>query len=127
MTGKIRIEGYRREGFVKDVTPGRKVVMRRIEPTTVKGHFRKDTGVKGKTEESKKWYEFSGKNLHGWSKEQPIMERRRRASINRDDLSSGRALNQIKNLSADRATKQAAGADAKYFFEKHNIRVKTHR
>jgi len=77
----------------------------------------KDKGKKGKYK-GKKWYKPE-KTLHGWSKDLPEAERRRKASIGRDDLSSGRALMALSLVSTDPETKRKARNDAKYFFALH--------
>ena len=119
--GEIRIERHRRKSFMKDVKRGPGIKMRRIRGTTVKGHMRPDVGEKGRTPKRERWAVIVG-NLHGWSKDMSTDERRRRAAIGRDDLSSARALQQLTNLSTDRKTKIIAKSDADYFFAKHNAR-----
>ena len=117
---KIRIASYRRSGYKKDVIPGYGKKIKYIKPTTVKGHLKKDTGAPGKTKKEDRWFTPDpGKNLHGWEKDMSATKRRKLASIGRNDLSSGRALQQLVNVTTDRATKKSAKADADYFFRRH--------
>lgn len=115
---KIRIKGYKRKSFVKDVMPGHGVRMARIEGTFVRGHTREDKGHPGKTPKSEKW--FQPKRELGWSKDEPQKIRIRRAISSRPSnwsydkrvLSSARALQALANVSTDRETTQKAKADA---------------
>lgn len=109
---RVSVRGYRRRGYVRKGTY--------VDPAYVDPHTKMvpDKGEKGRTPKSRRWYEYSGKHLHGWTKDQSTTDRRRRASIGRDDLSSGRALQQLSNLTTDIETKRTAKEDADYFFRK---------
>lgn len=116
---KIKIKGYRRSGFYKDVKPGPGVKMGRIAPTRVRGHMRKDTGKPGRTPEGKMWFE-PGRKIN-WSKEEPQKIRLSRAIASRPkslsshdrNLSAFRALNALANVTTDRETETLARKDAR--------------
>lgn len=120
--GKIRIKGYRRKGYRRDILPGPGRKMGYIKPTRVKSHLRPDLGAPGKTPKARRWFRARG-TLSGWEKTQSVSERRRRAARGRSDLSSARALQQLANITTDRETRRAARADAKYFYAKHKGRL----
>ncbi len=119
---KLRItrKAHKRKSYVKDVIPGKGVKRKRIPKTIVKKStfLTKDRGKLGLTPKAQRWFKPVG-TLSGWEKTQSTSERRRKAARGRTDLSSARALNQLANVTSDRATERVARADAKYFFEKH--------
>lgn len=76
---------------------------------------------------SNKWFE-PGKPM-GWHKTQSQSIRRANAlhAHKGDYLAAARALQEIANVTKDRETARKAGADAKYFYAKHNAKVKARR
>jgi len=78
-----------------------------------------DKGKPGRTPKEKR---FFAKGIHtGWGKGMP-MDKRRRLVLNAhkgDALSSARAMQSLANVTTDRETKQAARADAVFFFSQH--------
>jgi len=72
----------------------------------------------------KKW--FKPKKHRGWSKSQKATTRRRkllnstdkRKSMHDRYLEAGKAIQALANVTQDSATRRAAKADAKYFFDK---------
>lgn len=80
---------------------------------------------------AKKWFKKAvqkgaTRNLDGWSKDMSASRRRWRAirsrpnqwSARKKNVSAGRALQALSNVTKDRATKKKAKADADYFFRK---------
>lgn len=118
MARKIRIKGYRRKGFVKDVKPGPGVRRKRIKATGVRGHMRKDLGKPGRTPKSERW--FKPKRGLGWEKDMPQEKRIRVAIASRPSnwsqkkrvLSASRALQALANITTDKETERLAEKDA---------------
>lgn len=92
---------------------------KRKDGTIVRGtsYLTSDKGAPGRTPKEKKWFSPKG-NLHGWNKNLSQQERIRRASTGRSDLSSGRSLQALSNVSTDRKTKTLAKKDAAVFFKR---------
>lgn len=64
-----------------------------------------------------KWYQPKTRHT-GWKKKDTAEKRRQKAlmAAKGDALKAGRSLQALSNLSQDEKTKEAAKADAKYFF-----------
>jgi len=93
-------------------------VTRRIKSGKKITYLTKDKGAKGKTPKSQKW--FKPPKVHtGWEKTQPIAVRRAKVlkAHKRNALSSGRAMQQLANLTTDKPTRVKAQTDANYFFK----------
>jgi hypothetical protein len=88
-------------------------------------YLRRDVGKPGKTPKSKQWFNPKS-TLGGWSKSQKASTRRRLAlastpknwSLRRRVLQAARKLQALANVTADKATKQKAQADADYFWKR---------
>jgi len=116
---RIRIKGYKRKGYIKDVKPGPGVKKGRISATTVRGHLRVDKGKPGRTPKAQRW--FKPTRRLGWDKDMP-QEKRLRVAIasrpgswdmHRKNLSAFRALNALANVTTDRETETKARQDAR--------------
>lgn len=111
--GKLRVSvrGYRRKGYRRKGAY--------VDPSYVDPHTKlvPDRGKPGRTPKAERWFKPKG-TLGGWDKDQSASERRRRAARGRSDLSSGRALQALANVTTDRETKSVAKQDADYFFKK---------
>ena len=85
----------------------------RVKATT---YFTQDKGKPGKTPESQKF--FHPKVVMNWHKDEPAEIRRANAlkAHNGDKLATGRALQELANVTTDAATARLAKADADYFF-----------
>jgi len=71
---------------------------------------------------SSKWYKTAeSKSKHtGWKKSYAAKKRRALAlKGHKSNLSSGRALQALANVTQDEPTRKAAQADAKYFYKQH--------
>jgi len=95
-----------------------------VSGTSVPGSTFKvrDRGKHGRTPKSQQFFD---PQVHmGWHKGDKPTTRRRRALIAHggDYLATARALIALHNVTVDPGTKRAAGADARYFFAKHNKR-----
>ena len=79
-------------------------------------YLRKDTGKKGRTPKSRRWYKPTVEM--GWEKDMPVGERRELAldAHGGDLLATARSLQALSNVTTDSSTKQKAGVDAKFFF-----------
>lgn len=97
---------------------------KRADGTRVKAtsFLTKDTGKRGRTPKSERWF-VAGEEL-GWRKGMQMEKRRRVALKNRggDYLATGRALQALANVTADKRTKELASKDAAYFFKEHKKR-----
>jgi len=115
---KIKIQGYKRKGFIKDVKKGSGIRMKYISPTKVRGHMRKDTGKPGKTREEDKWFE-PGRHT-GWSKDEPQKKRINTIMLSQSKsltphnrtLRAFRQLNSLANVTTDKSTEIEARKDA---------------
>jgi len=115
--GKIKIKGYKRKGFTKDVKKGPGIIMKYIPPTEVRGHMRIDKGKPGRTREEDKWYE-PGRHT-GWSKDDSQNKRIRvilasqskSLSPHNRTLRAFRQLNSLSNVTTDRETASEARKD----------------
>ncbi len=69
-----------------------------------------------------KWARFVTQT--GWRKNMPTEQRRRLVlkAHKGDYLSSGRAMQQLANVSQDKRTAELAGRDARWFFREHKKR-----
>lgn len=83
-----------------------------------------------KTKNSKNWFQKAVNakvpySLGGWSKSQSTETRRKEAlasrpknwTLDHKDLSAGRALLALANVTKDKATKKVAKMDSEYFFK----------
>ena len=71
-----------------------------------------------------KWYKAAGsKSKHtGWKKSYTAKKRRSLAlKGHKSNLSAGRALQALANVTQDEPTRKAAQADAKYFYKQHKV------
>ncbi len=84
-------------------------------------YLRKDTGKKGRTPKSERW--FKPGPVTGWDKDMASAERRRLVleANSGDYLASGRMMQELVNVSTDKETDRKARADALYFFKKHRM------
>ena len=115
---KLRIKGYKRKSFVKDVKPGLGVKRKRIKATNVRGHLRPDKGKPGRTPKSERW--FKPKRSLNWTKNEPQRVRLRKAiasrpqkSMDAKELSALRALNALANVTTDKKTERLAREDVR--------------
>ena len=94
---------------------------KRKDGTRVKAatYLTKDKGAPGRTHKSEVWYEHGPET--GWKKDMPADKRRRILSkaYKGDYLKAARAKQALANVNPDPATRRAAKADAKYFFDLH--------
>jgi uncharacterized protein YkwD len=81
-------------------------------------YFTQDKGKPGKTPESQKF--FHPKVVMNWHKDEPPGTRQANAlkAHNADRLATGRALQELANVTTDRETARLAKSDADYFFSK---------
>ena len=81
-----------------------------------------DKGKVGRTPKKARWATFETKT--GWKKTMQTEERRRLVlrAHGYDYLASGRAMQQLSNISTDARTTLLAGRDARYFFREHKKR-----
>jgi len=119
--GKIRVrrKAYTRRAYTRK--DGTRVKAARVPATT---YTVKDRGAKGRTPKSKRW--FHPKRVTGWRKsDKPDTRRRKllaatdkRLSLHDRYVQAGRMIQQLANVTTDKATEAKAHADAKYFFRK---------
>lgn len=111
---RVRRKAYTRKAYTRK--DGTHVKASRVGSSTFSV---KDRGKRGRTPKSQQWYEPSVKM--GWEKSQSADTRRRLAmkAHKGNRLSTARALGALANVTTDSATKRAAQADAKYFYEQH--------
>lgn len=86
-------------------------------------YYRKDTGKKGRTPESRRWSKGIEVPETGWSKDVSPKERRELVleANNGDYLKAARYMQYLVNLSSDPETDRKAKSDAEYFFRKHKL------
>lgn len=79
----------------------------------------KDRGAKGRTPESKRFFDPGVRT--GWRKDLPAGIRRRRVlrAHKGNTLASARSMQSLANVTTDKRTKQLAGLDARFFFRQH--------
>lgn len=99
---------------------------RKIRVTQIRGgkkisFLTKDKGKVGKTPKAQRWNGDVLETKTGWRKDMPMVKRRSLVlkAHGNDYLASGRAMQALANLSADKETSRKAGADAKYFFREY--------
>lgn len=119
--GKITVKrkAYTRKAYTRK--DGVKVKGSKVPATTFQI---KDRGKKGRTPKSKRWAVFERQT--GWKKNQKPSTRRakmlaatdKRLSLHDRYVQAGRMLNQLANVTTDKATERAARTDANYFFRK---------
>ena len=116
--GKIKVtrKGYIRKAYVRK--DGTKVKSSKVPAYTF---MVRDRGKPGRTPKSEQFYNPQVKM--GWKKSQPAGTRRAKAlrSHGGDTLSTARALQALANVTTDSRTAELAGADARYFFRRHNV------
>ncbi len=78
-----------------------------------------DKGALGRTPKRKRWAKFEMET--GWRKTMTADKRRRLVldAHKHDYLASGRAMQQLANVTTDARTELLAGRDARYFFTEH--------
>jgi len=93
-------------------------------------YLRPDVGKVGRTPKAERW--FKAKEHTGWKKELPISKRRKLVlnvtqrqmkagkypKFSDPYLVAGRRMTALANVTVDKATKEKARADARYFYEK---------
>jgi hypothetical protein len=110
----------RTEEKMAEIKVTRKAYVRK-DGTAVKAatYLIQDKGQPGKTPESKKFFHPDVKM--NWHKDDPMATRRANAlkAHHGDELATGRALQELANVTTDQATARQAKVDADYFFAKH--------
>ncbi len=78
-----------------------------------------DKGKPGRTPKRKRWAKFETET--GWEKTMLAGKRRRLVleAHKNDYLASGRAMQQLANVTTDERTELLAGRDARWFFKEH--------
>lgn len=106
--------------MVRKIRVHRKAYVREGEHIPATTYLRKDTGKAGRTPASHRWFEGFDVDTE-WEKEQPATERRREVlkAMGGDYLKAARHMQELVNISADKATDRKARADAEYFFAKY--------
>jgi len=114
--GKLKVEtkGHTRRAYLRK--DGTRVKSTEVSPST---RNIKDRGLPGRTPKGKQWFEPQVET--GWRKSQS--EAVRRVGVLKahkgDELTSGRAMQALANVTTDKETKRKAKSDAQYFFRIH--------